>query len=86
MLSMVSGRMRGLLLAAVAMVASPTWASTFTVSGTGNTFTITRSGEGTNVAETVLYRTVSLSAYAGQHFTAKSGTLDFAAGPQSHAR
>ena len=58
-------------------------ASTFTVGGSGNTFTISRSGVGTNAAETVLYRTVGLSAYSGQHFTAKSGTLDFAPGQTS---
>ena len=70
--------------AAVATSATfPAHASTFTVGGSGNTFTISRSGVGTNAAETVLYRTVGLSAYSGQHFTAKSGTLDFAPGQTS---
>ena len=55
-------------------------ASTFTVGGSGNTFTISRSGAGTNSAETVHYRVVGLSAYAGQNFTSKSGTLTFAPG------
>ena len=41
------------------------------------TFTITRSENTT--AETVHYRTVSLSALEGQHFNAVSGTLNFAA-------
>ena len=55
-------------------------ASTFSVAGSGNQFIVSRSGEGTNYAETVRYRTVSLSAYAGQHYTANYGTLAFAAG------
>ena len=55
-------------------------ASTFSIGGSGGTFTISRTGEGTNYAETVRYRTVSLSALAGQHFTDKSGTLTFAPG------
>ena len=39
------------------------------------TFTITRSETG--YAQTVLYRTISLSAYAGQHYTAASGSISF---------
>ena len=67
------------LLAAAALGAAlPVLASTFTVGGSGNTFIVTR--DDTTAAETVNYRTVSLSAYAGQHYTAKSGTLTFAAG------
>ena len=54
-------------------------ASTFTVGGSGNNFIITRTGD-TSAAETVRYRTVSLSALAGQHFVDKSGTLTFAPG------
>ena len=54
-------------------------ASTFTVGGSGNNFIITRTGD-TSAAETVRYRTVSLSALAGQHFTDKSGLLTFAPG------
>ena len=57
-------------------------ASKFTVtsssSGSGTRFIVTR--DDTTAAETVHYRTVSLSAYAGQHYTAKSGTLTFPAG------
>ena len=45
--------------------------------GNSNTFTITRSEKG--YAQKVLYRTISLSAYAGQHFTAKNGELEFLA-------
>ena len=59
------------------------WAAgTFSVTNSGATFTITRSGN-TTVAETVYYRTVSLSAIEGQHFTAASGTLNFAANETS---
>ena len=55
------------------------WAeSTWTVTnsnGNSNTFTIKRSETG--YVQKVLYRTISLSAYAGQHFTAKYGELEF---------
>ena len=54
---------------------------TSSTSGTTTTFTITRSSSAT--AETVYYRTVSLTAYAEFHFQAKSGTLTFAAGETS---
>ena len=62
-------------------------ASTFTVTNSGNVFTIIRSGD-TDVAETVDWRVVSLSAIAGQHFTGDSGgnysgTLTFTAGQTS---
>ncbi|MBQ2490963.1 MAG: hypothetical protein II539_04635, partial [Muribaculaceae bacterium] len=50
------------------------WASTFTVTNDGNTFTITRNGSGN---ETVYYRTVCLSAMAGENFTEKTGSLTF---------
>lgn len=49
-------------------------ASTFDISGSGNSFSVTRSGEGTNTAETVYYRAVGLTAYAGQHFIIPSGS------------
>ena len=50
---------------------------TFTVTNTsGSTFTITRTTN-TDATEKVMYRTVSLSAIAGTHFTAASGTLTF---------
>ena len=53
---------------------------TRTTSGTTTTFTITRSNGDTSIAETVYYRTVSLSALDGQNFTGVSGTLTFNAG------
>ena len=43
-----------------------------------STFRITRTGN--TAAETVNYRTVSLSALEGKNFTAQSGTLSFAEG------
>lgn len=62
--------------------------SSWTVEFTGHdnntnvtTFTITRSEK--TYEQTVLYRTVGLSAYAGQHFTATSGSLTFAASETS---
>ena len=66
------------LLLALLLLSNGTMAQDFTVTNSGSTFTITRSG-GSLPAQSVLYRTVSLSAIAGQHFTAASGTLTFAA-------
>ena len=53
-------------------------ASTFTVTNTSGTskFVITRTTN-TSTTETVKYRTVSLSAVAGKHFTEKVGDLTF---------
>ena len=74
-------------LAAIA-AAVPALASTFnitsstsgnTLTGYTTTFSITRSGEGIDAAETVNFRTVGLSAYAGQHYTATNGVIAFAA-------
>ena len=60
------------LTIAALMVGQSAWAeSTWTVTndnGNSNTFTIKRSEMG--YAQTVHFRTISLSAYAGQHFTA----------------
>jgi len=60
------------LTIAALMVGQSAWAeSTWTVTndnGNSNTFTIKRSETG--YAQTVHFRTISLSAYAGQHFTA----------------
>lgn len=56
------------LAAAVTSTVITASASTFDISGSGNSFSVTRSGEGTNTAETVYYRAVGLTAYAGQHF------------------
>ena len=53
--------------------------TTWTVGGTGNEFTIYRSGD-ISKQVTVSYRTVSLSAVAGQHFTEKTGTVTIPAG------
>ena len=61
--------------------AASTWSVTSTTSAGITTFTITRSTNAT--AETVYYRTVSLSALEGQHFTAVSGSLTFTAGQTS---
>ena len=61
----------------------PASASDFTVTSTTNRFIVTRTGEGINSAETVRYRTVSQSAYAGQHFTSQSGTLTYDNGKYS---
>ena len=61
-----------LFLAAVTAKAENGWSVENT---TGSTFRITRSTSGTT--ETVKYRTVNLSAYAGQHYTAKSGEVTF---------
>ena len=70
-----------LLAAAAAGPAITAGASTFTVDNvSGSTFRIRRSGEGTNGIETVCFRTVGLSAYAGQHFASTNGAVTFAAG------
>ena len=61
--------------------AASTWNLTSTTSAGITTFTITRSES--TAAETVYYRTVSLSAIEGQHFTAVSGSLAFIAGQAS---
>ena len=59
-----------------------TWSITATTNGNKTTFEISRSGDYLP-AQTVGYRTISLSAFAGQHFTNKSGTLTFTAGQTS---
>ena len=50
------------------------WADSFTLSNSGNVFTIEHYGNNT---KTVCYRTVSLSAIAGKHYTETTGTLTF---------
>ena len=85
-LTKFKNRVLAVVLTIVAlMVGQSAWAaSTFTIDASYNsnthktTFTITRTGN-TDAAETVLYRTASLSAIEGQHFTAASGTLNFVA-------
>ena len=47
---------------------------TFSVSVSGNTFTVTRSATGT--AQRVYYRTVGLSAIDGVHFTGVRGLTE----------
>ena len=70
-------------LAALLLAAAPARAaSTFSVTASGNTFTITRSGD-VGSAETVRFRTVGISAFPGQHFVATNGVLEFAAGETS---
>ena len=60
------------------------WAqnTTWTVGGTGNSFTITRSGDISSEV-TVSYRTVSLSAVAGHHFIEATGTVTIPANQAS---
>ena len=65
-----------LLSAGLTAAAESTWTVT-NDNGASNTFTIKRSETG--YAQKVLYRTISLSAYAGQHYTAKYGELEFLA-------
>ncbi|MCR4920927.1 MAG: leucine-rich repeat protein [Bacteroidaceae bacterium] len=60
--------------------AENSWEVTFEgVTDNEATFKVKRTGD-TSIAETVNYRTVSLSAYAGKHFTATYGQLNFGAG------
>ena len=61
--------------------AASTWSVTSSTSAGITTFTITRSENTT--AETVHYRTVSLSALEGQNFNTANGTLTFAVGETS---
>ena len=73
-----------MVLAAVAF-GQNVWAQTFTIEASYNssthttTFTITRSGSSLP-AQTIKYRTVNLSAYAGQHYTAVSNDYTFPEG------
>ena len=65
---------------------SAAWAaSSFTVTNTSGTskFVITRTSNN-STTETVQYRTVSLSAIAGKHFTEKTGNLTFDATHNSY--
>ena len=72
-----------LLLLLLLLAPSGAWAqSGWTVENrSGSTFTVSRTN--TSVAETVRYRTVNISAYAGQHYTAATGTLTFGVGDDS---
>ena len=72
--------MKRYLLLLIALVAGlAAWAQTFSVDNDANTFFIRRSGPNLP-AQTVRYRTVSLSAFAGMNFTEASGMVNFAAG------
>ena len=63
-----------LLITGQQALAESSW-SVENSNGNSNTFTIKRSEKG--YSQKVLYRTISLSAYAGQHYTAKYGELEF---------
>ena len=67
-----------LLVAGTSAFAASTFTITSSTSGSSTRFIVTR--DDATAAETVRYRTVGLSACAGQHFAATSGTLNFAAG------
>ena len=73
-------RVLTLVLTFMALMAGQTaWAADdWTVTNpTGSKFRITRPTSHVGTTETVKYRTVSLSAYAGQHYTAVSGDVAF---------
>ena len=65
--------------AAISFAHNALAASTFSIARSGNNFVVSRSGPGTNAAETVYYRAVSRSALAGMHFDNADGRLSFAA-------
>ena len=73
-----------MVLAALLITGSAAWAQSFTIEASYSsstkktTFTITRSGSNLP-QQTINYRTVSLSAYAGQHYTAVSDSYTFPA-------
>lgn len=71
--------MKGILTAVLIIAALATgqkaWASNWTITHSNGNFIVTRDQSG--FAETVKYRTVSLSAMAGKHFPEKSGSLSF---------
>jgi hypothetical protein len=64
-----------LLTMSALAVGQQAWASSFTVEFSNGQFIISRSSYSTE--ETIMYRTVSLSAIAGVHFTEVSGTYTF---------
>ena len=70
---------KSLLLLIALVTGLAAGAQTFTVENTNNQFIIKRSGSNLP-AQTVRYRTVSLSAIAGVHFTDASDVLTFAEG------
>lgn len=73
-------RILALMLTIVAlMTGQEAWAeSNWSVTNpTGSTFRITRPDSHVGTTETVKYRTVNLSAYAGQHYTAVNSEVTF---------
>jgi len=62
------------LMAGSSVFAASNFTITSSTSGSSTKFIVTRSGEGTNAAETVRYRTVSCSAFAGRHFVEGAAT------------
>ena len=70
-----------LLTIAALFAGQQAFASNFTIEVTDNTFKIKRDNNTT--VEKVHYRTVSLSALAGVHFTEKSGIATFQVGSDS---
>jgi len=59
------------------------WSISSSTSGNVTTYTLTRTGD--LPAQAVIYRTVSLSAMAGQHFNEASATLNFPANVMSQS-
>ncbi|MBO7137624.1 MAG: hypothetical protein J6V92_04070, partial [Bacteroidaceae bacterium] len=56
-----------------------------TVSGNTARFRVDRRGDGSDTyVQTVYYRTVNITAFAGQHYTAASGQLNF--GPNDNTK
>ena len=75
-----------MLMMVALMAGQRAWAvSTFTVeaTGNGNTFKIKRSD--TSKEETIKYYTISLSAFAGVHFTDTNGEYTFPVGIESYS-
>ena len=73
-----------LLLVAMMAIGTSAWAQDFTIEASHNTsthvttFTITRTGDNLP-AQTINFRTVNRSAYAGEHYVARVGTRTFTA-------
>ncbi len=70
-----------LLTIAALLTGQNVFANTWSVSYSGGKFVITRTDSGS--AEIVKYRTVSVSALDGKHFTGVNGSVTFAAGETS---
>ena len=70
-----------MLTFAALLTGQKAFASSWSVSYTGGKFVITRSNS--SLVESVKYRTVSISALAGKHFTGVSGSVTFTVGETS---